>query len=309
MNYEERIKGALFGFALGDALGATTEFMSKSSIKAMGGINNITGGGWLNLEQGEVTDDTEMMLLVGNALAKSRKEYTFLGKCADGFIKWLKSSPRDVGNCCFSVINRVIEINRRRQKDWGLSVRDWFRISRDANKKRKSLGNGGLMRAVPTCLIRDEGDSIIFSRSQSELTHYNQISSRCVEIYAQCFKECEGKTEFQSKFVIQEKIAENLEMFENFCEFDDDNNVESSGHVCNTLYLALEAIVKAQSFKECILSIANEGGDSDTIAAISGGLYGFIVGYEKLPKEFLEKLKPYVKEELLNVSSKLSKVL
>lgn len=58
-----KIKGALFGFAIGDALGATTEFLTKDEIKQKYGlVKEIVGGGWLNLARGETTDDTDMTL-------------------------------------------------------------------------------------------------------------------------------------------------------------------------------------------------------------------------------------------------------
>ena len=45
---QSKIKGALYGFAIGDAMGATTEFMSEDSIKAKyGKVKNIIGGGWV----------------------------------------------------------------------------------------------------------------------------------------------------------------------------------------------------------------------------------------------------------------------
>ena len=49
-NIKNRLKGALYGFAIGDAMGATTEFMSEDKIKSeYGKLTDIVGGGWLDL--------------------------------------------------------------------------------------------------------------------------------------------------------------------------------------------------------------------------------------------------------------------
>ena len=61
LSLEDRALAAFLGFAIGDALGATVEFMTKGEIAARFGIHrNIIGGGWLRLAAGRVTDDTEM---------------------------------------------------------------------------------------------------------------------------------------------------------------------------------------------------------------------------------------------------------
>jgi len=58
-----RALGAYLGLAVGDALGATVEFMLPNEIKYQFGTHrDIIGGGWLKLKAGSVTDDTEMAL-------------------------------------------------------------------------------------------------------------------------------------------------------------------------------------------------------------------------------------------------------
>ncbi|MEK4223505.1 ADP-ribosylglycohydrolase family protein [Bacillus sp. FSL W8-0116] len=68
----DQIRGGLFGAAVGDALGATTECMNKEEIQEKyGKIKTIIGGGWLALDPGEVTDDTDMMIAVANGITQS----------------------------------------------------------------------------------------------------------------------------------------------------------------------------------------------------------------------------------------------
>ena len=66
---KNKIAGAIYGFAIGDAMGATTEFMNHAQIKKQyGQVTDIIGGGWLNLEAGKTTDDTQMTICVMDAL-------------------------------------------------------------------------------------------------------------------------------------------------------------------------------------------------------------------------------------------------
>mgnify|MGYP002521611381 CR=1 FL=1 len=62
---KDKVLGSLIGFAIGDAMGATTEFMNKEAIKEQyGELRDIIGGGWLHLMPGQVTDDTQMTLCI-----------------------------------------------------------------------------------------------------------------------------------------------------------------------------------------------------------------------------------------------------
>ena len=110
-NILSRIQGALLGFACGDALGATTEFMSPADIMREIGVHrDITGGGWLELEPGEVTDDTEMTLCVARSLVECRG--FDLQDIAGRFVEWYNCDPVDIGSTCRAGIHRYIRSGR-----------------------------------------------------------------------------------------------------------------------------------------------------------------------------------------------------
>ena len=68
---ENRALAAYLGFAIGDALGATVEFMTKNEIAAQYRVHReIVGGGWLKLKPGQVTDDTQMALALGRSIIR-----------------------------------------------------------------------------------------------------------------------------------------------------------------------------------------------------------------------------------------------
>ncbi|MBL8359652.1 MAG: ADP-ribosylglycohydrolase family protein, partial [Rubrivivax sp.] len=111
----DRALGAYLGLAIGDALGATVEFMRPREIAhafaAQGGVHrHIVGGGWLRLAPGQVTDDTTMCLALGDALlrgqADGRPHDTTL--IADAFVAWWRGKPVDCGNTCRRGIARYL---------------------------------------------------------------------------------------------------------------------------------------------------------------------------------------------------------
>ena len=158
---KDHIAGAVYGFAIGDSVGAITEFMSKDEIKSKyGEVTKQLGGGWLNLKPGEVTDDTQMMLCVMDALMKFPDDINrFKCECANDFVSWLETKPKDVGNTCRAGI------------EYYNVTGDY--IEQDENK----LGNGSLMRYLPCAILGlDE-----FNIAQGEITHPSSICASLIQ--------------------------------------------------------------------------------------------------------------------------------
>ena len=266
---KNKIKGSLYGFAIGDAMGATTEFMTKESIKKQyGKVTDIIGGGWLHLKSGEVTDDTQMMLCVCDAIEYARDNYwvegeevTMLDRCCKNFIDWYKTNPPDVGGCC----RRVIEKCR-----YTTDHKYWFDIADNSS----SLGNGSLMRTMPIIL---SGQSEDLARLQGRLTHNNTACDFAISMYYQNMEELLHHDTFRT-------VAR--------CAY------EPEGHVVNTLNNALYWTQHSDSFEDAIVSAVNDGGDADTIAAITGSLAGALYGYDAIPQRWINQLDAKVKREL-----------
>ena len=66
-----------------------------------------------------------------------------------------------------------------------------------------------------------------------------------------------------------------------------ESKIKSSGYVLDSLEAALWTLIKTDSFKDCLLMAVNLGDDTDTIAAIAGGLAGIYYGYDCIPEEWL----------------------
>lgn len=257
-----KIAGAIYGFAIGDAMGATTEFMFANNIKRQfGKVTDIIGGGWLNLKAGEVTDDTQMTMCVMNALMRTlNKEdlanIEFMVECRDEFIKWYNSKPKDIGNKCRVAISRdMIQCGNL-----------------GAAHDEKALGNGSLMRAMPCALLNKELLNVL----QGRMTHNN---SRCSQI-----------------------ILEYSRMIQNYINgisytYNVKRLLEPTGHIQNTFNNSVYWSNK-ETFEDAIIGAVNDGGDADTIAAITGSLAGARFGYDAIPERWINQLDPDVKEFL-----------
>lgn len=262
-NIKSKIKGSLYGFAIGDAMGATTEFMDELQIKKKyGEVRDIIGGGWLGLKPGEVTDDTQMMLCVCEAIEHApENEEAMLDRCCSNFVDWFKSNPKDIGICCCKVISNCAIYK---------CYESWQTFSEDP----ESLGNGSLMRTLPIILAGLSEDLAI---SQGQLTHNNILCDTALSIY----------------YMNMEKVLYYGKLRSYATEL-----AEPTGHVLKTLNNALYWVQNTKTFEDAIINPVNRGGDADTIAAITGGFAGALYGYEAIPQRWIEQLDPKVKADL-----------
>lgn len=168
-NMRDKIAGAVFGFAIGDAMGATTEFMSDRQIwRYFGQITDIVGGGWLKLNPGDVTDDTQMTMCIMDALMKyPDSQRKFKKACVDNFVLWYKSNPPDVGGQCSRGIQHFMLTNKYVTVD------------------TSALGNGSLMRAMPCALLDKDKMNII----QGAITHNNSKCAQTILEYSRLIQD------------------------------------------------------------------------------------------------------------------------
>lgn len=70
-----------------------------------------------------------------------------------------------------------------------------------------------------------------------------------------------------------------------------EEDIISSGYVVASIEAAIWCLIKTNSYKECMLRAVNLGDDTDTIAAIAGGLAGLYYGYDEIPEDWLNCIK------------------
>jgi len=272
-----RSLGAYLGLAVGDALGAPVEFMTAGEIRAQHRIHrHMTGGGWLRLRPGQVTDDTGMCLALGDALLGM--ESWSIPAVADGFVGWMRSRPVDIGNTCRRGITRYLN--------------DGSLVSRCS---AEDAGNGALMRNLPVVLstLDDCGRFERWSLDQARFTHNNTLSDAATLCLGHITR---GMLEGQS--IEQAWMhAEQLVRLHRQFRFDPWPG-NTSGYVVDTVQTVLDAFFNTCSFEDCLLRAVNRGGDADTIGALAGQLAGACYGLHAIPAVWLRKLEHGVADRI-----------
>jgi ADP-ribosyl-[dinitrogen reductase] hydrolase len=281
---EDRALAGFLGFAIGDALGATVEFMTRSEIAAAYGVHKkIIGGGWLRLKAGAVTDDTQMALALGRSLIR-KGEFSAEDVCEE-FATWLRSGPPDVGNTCRRGIRRYMA---NKTTSGGFSEGD--------------AGNGAAMRVFPVALATfgRPGPALDWTLGQARITHHHPLSdgaSLALTRMVQGLLAGEGVAgvRAQAQALVDAQPAFRFEPYPGM----------SSAFIVDTMQTVLHCYFSAANFSECLIMTVNQGGDADTTGALAGMLAGATYGLGAIPEDWLKRLDAKVIAEIRDQVPKL----
>lgn len=275
---EQRAVAAYLGLAIGDALGATVEFLLPKEIAHAFGVHrDIKGGGWLKLRPGSVTDDTTMALALGEAILADGGEVQALS-VARAFDAWMRAKPVDIGN---TVRRNLISFRRTGNPEAPLCEHD--------------AGNGAAMRVLPVALAycgRPESETIAASRQQTHVTHHNLMSDAACEtlvLMVQDFLAGRGKVE-----VLHQRAHALGAAYRAFA-FRGRRRENPSGYVVDTVQAVFQSFFDTENFEDCLIDVVNRGGDADTTGAIAGMLAGAHYGLQAIPPRWLKALDPRIK--------------
>jgi ADP-ribosyl-[dinitrogen reductase] hydrolase len=286
VNLEEvrkRAFASLLGVAIGDALGATVEFMTASEIRQTYGVlRDIRGGGWLQLAPGQVTDDTQMTLCV----ARSIRECGFAPHdIANRFADWLRSRPLDVGNTCRRGIRRYMRHG-----------------SLSGPECDDDAGNGAVMRMAPVAIASLVDASLLktWAAEQAHITHHHPLSdAACIHVGSLLHLAYLGRSRESMRQYIQRAInqvpAFSYLNYRGLC----------SAYVVDTMQTVFYHFFRSRSFEDCLVNTVNQGGDADTAGAIVGAIAGAYFGLEEIPQRWINKLDRHLVNELLILSHAL----
>ncbi len=279
---EDVINGAVAaykGLAVGDALGATVEFMTPREIQAQYKVHrDIVGAGWLNLKTGAVTDDTQMSLSLGRAILKAG--FVDPLTIAQYFSDWMASKPVDIGN---TVRRGIVRFRQKGQTQVPLNEYDG--------------GNGACMRTLPIAFCSfGQCDELVGekARLQSHITHNNPLSDAGTLAVIKMVQLClSGQgTVLGLKTIANDLVATHPQ----FC-FDRKRQENPSGFIVDTLKAVFQSLFDTDNFEDCLIDVVNRGGDADTTGAIAGMIAGAFYGAPAIPKRWLKKMDQKVLAE------------
>ena len=278
---ESRAVAAYLGLAVGDALGATVEFMTPREIATQYRVHDsIRGGGWLRLKAGQVTDDTTMSLALGRAILACDGRVD-AHAAARAFDDWMRAKPVDIGN---TVRRGLMEFRKT-----GVPVMP---------PSEHDAGNGAAMRILPVALATlDQPEEAIRAAclAQAHITHNNPLSdAACLTLTHMLHDALAGA----DKLALLHHHAHPLAALHPEFAFRGGRQVANpSGYVADTLRAVFQALFDTDDFESCLVDVVNRGGDADTTGAIAGMLAGALYGLEGIPARWRDALEPATRRD------------
>jgi len=278
-----RARASFLGLAVGDALGATVEFMTAGEIKATYGVHRkMVGGGWLKLRPGQVTDDTQMSMCIARSIATVGYSPEDIAR---RFVVWYQSRPPDVGNTCRRGIARFINQG-----------------TVHGRPNEGDAGNGAAMRMAPIALaaLADETLLADMTIGQAHITHNHALSDAASLLVGRLIQLALIGHSMER---LRRQANDTVATFPSF-RFAPYHGL-ATGYVVDTMQTALHFLFNTVSFEECVVATVNQGGDADTTGAIVGAIAGAYYGLDAIPRDWLRKLDPAVSSELVELADKL----
>jgi len=294
-NYSYAIKSALFGVAVGDALGVPVEFKSREYMN-LHPVTGMTGFGTHNQPPGTWSDDSSLTFCLAEALTQGYD----LNAIGQNFVNWYFSDYWTADGEVFDIGTGTGEaiVRLRRGSNPELS----------GDTAVSSNGNGALMRILPLMfrmLPRPLTERFEITRQVSSITHGHIRSIIACFYYLEFARQIlEGREKFEIYRDLQKVISGHLSallidpaevvIFDRLLKYDiyrlTESEIHSGGHVIDTLEAAIWCLLTTGSYDEAVLRAVNLGHDTDTTAAVTGGLAGLLYGFDSIPDSWVKQI-------------------
>ena len=287
----ERAVGVLIGQACGDALGVPYEFGSPPAD----GRPAMKGGGLGPFAPGEWSDDTQMALCIAEVAATGGDLTTREGldAVASRFEEWMRGGPADVG----IHTERVLGHARRLDGSPSTRLREASRAVHEETDR--SAGNGALMRTAPVALayLDDAAAAARVARAIAELTHVDPRAGDSCVLWTDLIRQAvlTGEWRVDLGLIPEERRAYWAGLVEAAIS-GRPADFRSNGNTMQAFQAALASVMVAraadgEAVRAGLTAAVMAGHDTDTVAAIAGGLIGGTHGVGAIPAEWVAKIE------------------
>jgi len=318
---QDYYRGALVGAAVGDALGATVDDLSRHEVRSRFGVHReVVGGGRLELDPGEVAIDTDLALVVARALVESPDQLD-LRTIARGLTEYFANEP-DAAKAAGPITRAVLSRLKPRAKDL-------FAAAEAVAKEmpEHAAGAGALLRVAPIGMLRR-----LFQREMTvdtiNLCHLTHVDQRTVDAslafnfgvsyltsgkdpskllfktwrFVTEARESREYRELVGTAVAEPDMVKALKAV-NKLQYDE---LDASGAAVPLVQAAYWIVLNAIDFEEGLVRAVNLGGDAATFGSVAGTLLGARFGEQAIPERWREAVR--IREELESVADALWKL-
>lgn len=297
MNVKNIVKSAIFGSAVGDALGVPVEFLARNIVAQKPVVTMKAGqqtiGCW--------SDDTSMTLATLVSLTNSGYS---LDAMMYQFLQWCYEDKYTATGEVFDIGVTTKQALRK--------YKESYNVLTCGSQRECDNGNGALMRIMPICLyeiFRRHHINTAVQRVEivGSLTHATVVSNIGCGIYYFIVRELLKSQHIEKAAIVQYAMFQASFYYQNVCPlgqiavysrlFDiyefmnlDSSEIESTGYVVHTLEAAVWCFLTTDTYSDCVLKAVNLGDDADTVASVAGGLAGLYYGIDEIPDVWLMQL-------------------
>ena len=302
-NREDAALGSLLGACVGDAAGATLEFLERQpTLDEVQQALRMPGGGVLHVAPGQITDDGELLLCLARALSASKS--FDIEAIAQEYAEWIRSKPFDMGFTTRRSLGCFDETYGSFQQDahWhAICEQQGYAVAMRESAAQYCMGskaNGSLMRIAPLGVWghRFDADELAdYARQDSCLSHPEESVWQAVACYviaiaslinepgdrAHAFKTAKQWVEQQANPEVRGWLdeAERQVPIPYYPQI---------GFVRIAFTHAFRHLRLGTAYVAALQETLVGGGDTDTNACIVGGLVGAACGASHMPDEMTQ---------------------
>jgi ADP-ribosyl-[dinitrogen reductase] hydrolase len=283
---KDRAAGVLYATAAGDALGAPYEF---GPPLAPGTPVLMKGGGSFGWGVGEWTDDTSMALPIAWAALRGAdlRKADVQDRIVASWVAWAAVTT-DVGNQ-----TRIVLGDIEADPSAAAAVEAAARLHR---RTGRTAGNGSLMRTAPVALafLHDKDALVEAATAISALTHHDPEAGEACVLWCLAIRHAVLDGEFDLRAGLRRLPADRVRVWSDRIAEAEENppaSFDKNGWVVHALQAAWSAISRtpvpanqpARHLQLALEEAVRGGRDTDTVAAIAGGLLGARWGASAVP--------------------------